>query len=295
MRTSYRAITAAFGFALSMVPLNAGAADVDVGKTSLPAVSGPNGKIEISGGFGDLDEVDDDFILRGGAAFSIPLGENFGLQADVAAVDAFDDTMVGGAMHFFMRDPESYLLGVAGGAGFSEDANVYFIGPEAELYLGNVSVELWGGYLNVDVDGASSKDEWFGFGDLAFYATDDLRFSVGARSVAGTESGHAGLELQMAGLGLPVSLTADGTVGEDDLWTATVGFKLYFGGEDKSLIRRHREDDRRNRTLDLFSAAGSAFTKKTAAPAPGPDFGVCPTGESDIDPGPITTCEFDNS
>ena len=24
------------------------------------------------------------------------------------------------------------------------------------------------------------------------------------------------------------------------------------GGEDKSLIRRHREDDRRNRTLDLF-------------------------------------------
>ncbi len=32
------------------------------------------------------------------------------------------------------------------------------------------------------------------------------------------------------------------------------GLSLYFGGEDKSLIRRHREDDPRIRFFDIFNA-----------------------------------------
>ena len=47
----------------------------------------------------------------------------------------------------------------------------------------------------------------------------------------------------MGNTGLPVSLTLDGQVGEDGYTSVMAGVSLYFGGEDTSLIRRHREDD----------------------------------------------------
>ena len=278
MKSSYKAAAAAAGLIVALVPMQVNAADVGGGSTS--AVSGPNGKIEFSGGFGEIDSFDDDAVFRGGAAFSIPLGELFGLQADIAAVDQFDDTTVGGTLHLFMRDPSTYLLGVAGGAGFGDDANLFYVGPEAEFYMGNVSLELWGGYLNVDEDGSSSDDEMFGFADIAFYATDDFRIALGASSIANFESARLSVEWQMGEIGMPLSLNADLRAGEDDYLSGTVGFTFYFGGEDKSLIRRHREDDPRIRTLDLFRAAGNA-----------PDIGQCPVGEQDVDPGPGVNCQ----
>jgi hypothetical protein len=292
--TSYKAAATVCG--LLLVGSQALAADVE--KTSLPAVSGPNGKIEASFGFVDLDDVKADESFRGGMSFSLPLGESFGFQGDVAAVDALNDTMIGGTAHFFMRDPNSHLLGIAGGAGFADDANVYFIGPEAELYMDSVSIEAWAGYMNVDFDRGGSKNKAFGFLDAAFYATEDLRFAVGASSVAGFESGHVSMEWQLSGLGAPVSLTADGELGENGYNAASVGLKLYFGGEDKSLIRRHREDDPRNRALDIFSSAGDAFTAAptpAASTPPPPDFAECPFGEVDIDPGPGRDCRDDLS
>jgi hypothetical protein len=289
--TSYKAAAAVSGLVLTV--MTGGALAADVGKTDLPAVSGPNGKIEISAGYGDLENLDGDFAIIGGASLSLPLGEDFGLQADLAAVNVFDDTMVGGTLHLFTRDPESYLFGVAGGAAFSDDADVLYVGPEAELYLSNVSFELWGGYI--DVDGVAETNNWFGFADLAFYPMDDLRISLGARSVAGFESAQASMEWQLGESGLPLSLTGDVRMGEDDFLTATVGVKFYFGGEDKSLIRRHREDDPRNRSLDLFNSAGSAFGSGVATEEEEPDFGKCPLGEVDVDPGPGVECMPDET
>jgi hypothetical protein len=286
MKASYVAAAAAAGLVLALTPL-ADAADIEGGV--LPAVSGVNGKVEFSAGLAELDDFDNDGVFQGGASLSFPLGATFGMQADIAAADQFDDTMFGGTLHLFTRDPGSYLFGIAGGAATSDDADLYYVGPEAEFYLGSLSIELWGGYLNADVDGSSSDDEMFGFADLALYATDDFRIALGAHSIAGFESAHIGLEWQMGEVGLPLSLTADLRAGEDDLFSATAGFKFYFGGEDKSLIRRHREDDPRNRSLDLFSAAGTAF--KTPGQG-GPIIGVCPPGEVDVDPGPATDCQF---
>jgi hypothetical protein len=58
----------------------------------------------------------------------------------------------------------------------------------------------------------------------------------------------------MADTGIPASFTLEGRLGEDGFSSATAGFNLYFGGEDKSLIRRHREDDPRLRFFDMFNA-----------------------------------------
>jgi hypothetical protein len=229
------------------------AADVET-VTSLPAVSGPNGKVEIGAGWADLDDIGDDEVFRGAAAFSFPVGDMFGIQADVYAVDALDETTVGGAIHAFTRDPNSYLLGVYGGYADAGSANAWYVGPEAELYLDNISIEAIAGYVDVSGSGSSSDGNFYALADLAFYATDNFRLSIGASSVAGFETGRAGLEWFMGDTGLPVSLKLDGRIGEDGFTSVMAGVSLYFGGEDKSLIRRHREDDPPIYGLDIFGA-----------------------------------------
>ncbi len=228
------------------------AADIET-VSALPAVSGINGKVEIGGGWTDIDEFDDDEVFRGAAALSFPVGDSFGIQADLSALDAYGDTAVTGALHAFTRDPNSYLFGVYGGYADVGRSDIWYVGPEAELYLGNVSIEAVGGFMDID-GGGNPGSEFYVIGDLGFYATENLRLTVGASSVAGFESGHAGLEWFLADTGIPASFTVDGRLGEDGFSSVTAGFSVYFGGEDKSLIRRHREDDPRIRSLDLFSA-----------------------------------------
>jgi hypothetical protein len=225
------------------------AADVETGP--LPAVSAPNGKVEIGGGWADIDDLGDDEVFRGGAAFSMPVGDMFGIQADLTALDAYGETAVGGAGHFFTRDPNSYLLGAYGGYVDAGSANIWYVGPEAELYLDNISIEAIGGFM--DISGASGTD-FYALGNVALYATDNLRLSVGASTVAGFESANAGLEWFMGDTGLPLSLTVNGQLGEDGYTSVLAGLSLYFGGEDKSLIRRHREDDPRLHFFNIFSA-----------------------------------------
>ena len=251
----------------------ASAADIAMDDPGLPAVSGPNGKLEASAGWVDLDGLGNDEIFSGGVAFSFPVGDMFGIQADLAAVDAYSDTTVTGTLHAFTRDPSAYLFGVIGGYADAGSANAWFIGPEAELYLDNISIELRGGHM--DVDGSTTlNNELFAFGDVAFYATDDLRLSVGASSVAGFQSANAGLEWFMGEQGLPGSLTLNGQVGEDGFTAITAGFAVYFGGEDKSLIRRHREDDPKIFKLGIFEGAADMITPGSLEPEP-----VCQDGE----------------
>jgi hypothetical protein len=212
------------------------AADVET-NTALPAVSAPNGKVEIGGGWSDIDDLGGDEI--------------FGIQADLTAFDAYGDTAIGGAVHAFTRDPNSYLFGVYGGYVDAGPSNVWYVGPEAELYLDNISIEAVGGYMDVS-NGVGS--EYYAVGTVALYATDNLRLSVGASSVAGFDSANAGLEWFMGDTGFPASITVDGRIGEDGFTSVMAGLSLYFGGEDKSLIRRHREDDPRLRFFDIFNA-----------------------------------------
>ena len=252
------------------------AADIS-GPTSLPAVSGPNGKVQIGGGWADLNHLGSDTVFRGGAAFSFPVGDMFGIQGDLSAVDVFGDTAVGGAVHAFTRDPNSYLLGVYGGYVDAGSPNAWYVGPEAELYLGNISIEAVGGYMNLS-GGNISGDKFYAVGDLALYATDNLRLAVGASTVAGFDSAHAGLEWFMGDTGIPASFTLDGRLGDEGFTSVMAGLSLYFGGEDKSLIRRHREDDPRIRFFDIFNAGALGFLNKDNKSGP-----QCPEGYIFVD------------
>lgn len=223
------------------------AADFDV-SGNLPAVSAVNGKVEFAGGWADIDPGSSDELFYGGAALSIPLGHSWGMQADVAALDVFGETAVGGALHLFTRDPNSHLLGVVGGVADSGAGNIIWGGAEAELYLGNISIQTVAGLSESDssVLGASDDTDFLGMVDLSFYATDNLRFMTGVSSVANFESASIGMEwLMLDTLGMPLSLKAEAAMGEDDFVAAQAGVTFYFGGSDssKSLIRRHREDD----------------------------------------------------
>jgi opacity protein-like surface antigen len=215
-----------------------------------PAVSAFNGKLEGGAGYADSDSEDGEFSWEAGGSLSFPLGCLLGIQLDAGASERFNDTQIGGVVHLFTRDPESYLLGVTGGAFDGENATLYAVGPEAELYLGNFSLEAWGGYLNVDPDNDGSEDTGFIIADGAFYLTDDFRVSIGGKIIDDYEAVRGGFEYQFSES--PLSLYAEAEYGDDETFEVLGGLKFYFGGEDKSLIRRHREDDPRNRSLRVF-------------------------------------------
>jgi hypothetical protein len=259
------------------------ASAADVAILDLPAVSAFNGKIEAGGGFADLKGIDGTGQFYGGAAFSVPLGDRFGFQADLTVNHALHNTSIGGAAHLFTREPSSYLLGAYGGIADVGAAKLAWVGGEGEIYAGNVSVELLGGYMNVKPNGKNHQNKGFAVADFGYYATDNFRLTLGASSIAGFESGHAGFEYMLDSS--PFSITGDARVGEAGFAAVTIGGAFYFGGNEagKSLIRRHREDDPRIRFHDIFGAGGTAaFLKKknntppvVVVPPPPPPVAQC--------------------
>jgi hypothetical protein len=255
--------------ALFAVSGTAQAADLDT--ACVQAVSGFNGKIEGAAGFIDQDVAiiggpvvnEDGARFHGAGSLSLPLGCMLGVQVDAAAGDIAGQTFVGGAAHVFMRDPSSYLVGVHGmytnidNALAPGDNDIWRVGPEVEFYLNNFSIEAWAGLESSDSNG----EDFFATVDLAMYATEDLRLNVGFRRFLDINAFAAGAEWQVSDT-MPVSLFVEGQFGENDYATVFGGVKFYFGGEQKSLIRRHREDDPRNRVPDLVGfgqAAGNGI------------------------------------
>ena len=281
---SIRALAAASSvLALGLSVGSVQAADVAAGRK--PAVSEVNGKIEFQGGPYTIDDFGGGGEWQGGASLSVPLGDVLGVQADVAVSNTVNgNTLEGGMLHFFTRDPDAYLFGVTGGSFWTNNANAQLIGPEVELYAGQFSFQAYAGFMNANIAGANSG-KLFGIGDISYYATDDLMFKLGVKDVMDFKTAHLGLEYMISD-SMPVSFTLDGKIGDSNYRAVDVGLKFYFGGPDKSLIRRHREDDPPNRIFDVFNGAGNAF-----APS-GPQIGKCPQGETDIDPGPGINCQY---
>jgi hypothetical protein len=259
------------GFAFSLltsVPLWA----ADVGSPDLCAVSGPNGKIQVEGGAWDVDGLGSNHQIEGVGSFSLPLGCMFGLQVDAGAGSFGDVDALGAGAHLFVRDPNSYLLGVHGayenwdinGIG---NADVWRIGAEAELYAGNFSLEGWVGLQDTDFSGSGV----FGKLTAAAYITEDWRVAAGVRLADDFAYGAVSTEWQLPNM--PLSLTAEGRYGEDDYKAISIGAKFYFGADQKSLINRHREDDPVDGLFDFLGAAGGI--NQGTAPAPCVDDGVC--------------------
>ena len=209
-----------------------------------PAVSAPNGKIAVFGG-GD----DDGGLVFGEASYTMPLGHAFGLQVDglVGQTGSVDDTLAQGAAHLFWRDPSKGLLGLYGSALSVDSSDMYRLGGEGQLYLNRISLEGMIGW-----DEADDESGLFASGTFAYYMSDNTRAYAGTRRTdwrdgtiqgVGT-AGFVGLEHQTrwGNDRRGYSLFGEVRFGENDYRAAWGGLRIYFG-ENKSLKRRHREDD----------------------------------------------------
>jgi len=209
----------------------------------------------------------------------VPLGERFGAQGDLMAVlTGVGDLYLAGAGHLFTRDPSRYLLGVAAGVVVAPGAKLAAVGVEGELYMDRWSLEAWAGLAGVDYADPLMADYTgvFGFGDIAYYPTDNLRFAVGGSYVLGDSALHLSTEYQFDNPAWPMSLTGDAKLHASGNYTVTVGLKGYFGGPSKSLIERHRQDDPRNRAVDLFNGSIGVLSATASGPTiDDPEYAAC--------------------
>jgi hypothetical protein len=225
--------TGTFGF--GMMITGALAADVDLGCT--PAVSAINGKIEGAGGIYE-DEEGNGARFQGVASLSLPLGCLFGAQVDVGAGDLDGDGFFGVGGHLFMRDPSSYLLGIHAQYIDLSGDDIFRIGPEAELYLGDITVSAMAGFEDAkkfDTDDIVAQFE------AAYYINDNFKLYGGYRHFLPVDAGAIGFEFQPESL--PGTVFVDAMVGSDDYVSVMGGLRFYFGADDKSLKARQREDD----------------------------------------------------
>jgi hypothetical protein len=242
---------------------------------SLPAVSEINGKIAAGGGVLDNDGL---YLLEGSLA--VPVSHSFGVQLD-GLIGTVDGDGVGGAgAHVFWRDPSVGIFGLYG-SGVVNTADVNYtlgnVGAAGSLYFGQFSVDAVAGAQFSDV----RDTEVFGSFGGSFYPVDDLRLYAAYRHWFGRNEGAFGLEWQVPGQNddsLNFALFADGRVRNGDDY-ALAGVRVYFGSQ-KSLIRRHREDDPASiLQADLFTIENmiQGGGGVAAPPPPGED-GVCPEG-----------------
>lgn len=243
-------------------------ADQDVGFT-LPAVSGPNGKIELSSGFFNLPTTGTALIEAQGS-YSVPVGHSYGLQGDVSIFNVPGGIALGGGFHAFTRDPDKYLAGIAAGVVRIPSAMASAIGPEVELYMGDFSLEAWFGLAHINYDAPALADLTgaFAIADVAYYPNDNLRLSIGASHFIGYNMLRLGAEYQVQNFDTPFSLVGDARFGQDGAWRATAGIKFYLGTENKPLKDRHRQDDPDPKPLDIHDAAGPQLYATPATPTP---------------------------
>ncbi len=270
-RSFFMSTTALAGgclFAVSALAADLYVAGEPVLPTVLPAVSGVNGKISLEGGALDAE---------GFAAFkgsiSLPLGQQFGLQVD-GAVGVLDEEFIGGGGgHLFWRDPSIALLGIYGSYTTIEalDGDIARLGVEGEYYWNQLTLKAVIGAEFIDIDAPVDYDgtNLFAFSDLSYYANDNLELSVGHRYTGEKHALALGVEYQLSQqvFASGVSLFAEGRIGEDDYKGAWAGVRMYLGDE-KTLIRRHREDDptdwEEDNLLGIVNAAGNGCVPNAA-------------------------------
>jgi hypothetical protein len=214
----------------------------------LPAVSQHNAKI---GAFGGSIDGDTGWGLLG--AFSVPLHQAWGLQVDGMWGSAGGSSFWGVGGHLFWRNPTQGLVGLYGSwVDWSPiGAEVRKLGLEAEAYHGPWTLSGIVAAQSGDFTGIA------GSVTAALYVRDNLRLDATYRLLQGVGNvGVLGVEWQHDTSGL--ALFANGSWGEGNHTTIIGGVKFYAGPQ-KSLIRRHREDDPEVvLPLDLFHKPAAA-------------------------------------
>lgn len=128
--------------------------------------------------------------------------------------------------------------------------------------------------------------------ELGYYPTDDLKITIAHEYTAGVNVGVLGAEyLFRTGNGIAPAVFIEGSLGGDGNGSIITGVRFYFGEEgDKSLIRRHREDDpatHLRRTLKTLADAQSKPSHNTKTPLP-----LLPTPFTGLSPSSGTNCGY---
>ena len=234
-------------------------------QTPLPAVDGLNGKADAFGG-----ELGRHSFYGGTGSFSVPVGPQFGFQADGLTASYRGDFLSGIGAHGFWRDPSKGLIGLYGDYLHWDrlgGVNVGHFGAEGAVYLNRVTLEGVAGVesgskraavIGGFVETVNLKTRAFDKVDLAYYLTDDLKFSIGHRYYGGKNALALGGEWAFANVNnMAPALFVEGRVGSRESEGVWGGLRVYFGQKPKSLIRRHREDDPPGGLVDGSSAFGN--------------------------------------
>lgn len=240
-------------------------------QASACAVDGLNSKIAgLGGAFANKS------IYGTVGSIAAPINCAWGFQIDGAALN-FDRRFLGTVGgHVFTRDPAKGLLGIYSAYTGWNGVKANHAGAEAEWYAGRWTIQ---GLAGVEFGNTTSqtvgtliqtyeiKTRFFDQINLAYYATDDLKLFVGHRYIGGKHAVALGTEwgvsLQHGVMG---ALFAEGRIGEANLHGVSAGWRVYFGQKDKSLIRRHREDD----PIDWGPGFGNTSNTGTTTSVPQP-------------------------
>jgi hypothetical protein len=256
----------------------------------MAAVDGVNAKLSGFGGW--IDRERNNLLLPGAPFFqnrnrsqglfgaagslSVPLGERLGLQVDGLASSARGAFLGGGGAHLFTRDPAVGLIGAYGSVSRNNafgGVNQVKAGAEAEIYLGRFTISGVAGWEQTRTGGVdflgtlggvnlfavgATRNRFFDAVNLSYYPLDNWRLSVGHRYTSGRHQAAVATEyLFHTGTGTSVAAFVEGRFGQRGNNAVFGGISFYFGQKDKTLIRRHREDDPPNWLLDSMYSGGA--------------------------------------
>lgn len=202
----------------------------------LPAVSDTNSKISVLGG-----RADSETALGITGSIATPLGHSYGLQLDGLIGNLGGSGAGGLGAHLFWRDPETGMFGITASKLHQNDSDLNRIGFEGEYYSDVFTFSGMAGRQTGDLESGT----YFGL-SARYYANDSLAFSGYGESISGDSLYTLGVEWQPNSTQKNISYFVNASAGSGDAADSVIaGFRFYLG-KNKSLKRRHREDDPEN-------------------------------------------------
>lgn len=219
------------------------------------AVSSVNGKMAFS--YGDMDSNRGKSLT---GSINVPLAKNIGLQADGLYTHVSKRDFYGTGIQLFWRDSDKGLIG-AGVAGIhNSDMDSYTGGFMGECYMGAFTLGLNAGFAKIDYAigpvpfiETDETDPYVG-ASIGYYPIDNLMLEVSYSYSFDNHLYQCLIEYQTPVKGF--SIFVDLATGDQDYDQSLLGIRYYFGKE-KSLIRRHREDDPQNIVTNVINNIGT--------------------------------------
>jgi hypothetical protein len=244
--------------------------------SELPAVDGINYKADLFGG-----ALASHGIGGVSGSVTIPLDFRYGFQLDGTAASYRGKFLGAVGGHLFWRDPMVGLLGIYASHTYWNrfgGLHANHVALEFEHYSGPWTIQ---GIVGVESGNSRShtsggtvftydvETRFFDKINLNYYVNQDTMLTIGHRYTGGKHALALGSEwARPIAPGILGAFYVEGRVGENKHHGIWAGLRIYKGNSDKSLIRRHREDDPLNWTPDTLFSIINTFDKAACPPPP---------------------------